>query len=55
MLWRAMRASEWDIYPDDWSAEQVQAALRGVPPTWTDTGEPLLVPYDVDGVERFGT
>jgi hypothetical protein len=27
-------ASEWDIYPDEWSEEQLAAALNGVPPTF---------------------
>lgn len=26
--------SEWDIYPDEWTARQVTEALAGAPPRW---------------------
>lgn len=33
-LYRAMRASRWDVYPDDWEPRQVLEALRGIAPEW---------------------
>ncbi len=35
-IYRAMFASGWDIYPDQWSAEQVEDALRGEVPKFED-------------------
>jgi hypothetical protein len=32
----AWTASGWDIFPDQWTARQVQEALQGTPPKWTD-------------------
>lgn len=31
-LWRAMRASGWDISPDQWTDKQLKQALRGIAP-----------------------
>jgi hypothetical protein len=39
-IYRAMFASGWDYYPDQWSEEQVQAALRGIAPSWDDAEQP---------------
>lgn len=40
-LHKAWMLSEWDISPDRWTTEQVQAALLGTPPRWDDNGSPL--------------
>ncbi len=41
-LCRACWASEWDITPDRWTEDQVQAALKGEVPRWEDCGKPVL-------------
>lgn len=33
---RAWLASEWDISPDEWHEEQVQDALKGIPPKFCE-------------------
>lgn len=33
--------SEWDFYPDQWTARQVREALAGKPPRWNDDETPL--------------
>lgn len=41
---RALWASEWDILPDAWTAQQVQAAIdHGTVPTWSDGEHALAV------------
>lgn len=40
-IYRMHLASEWDIYPDDWTSRQVREALKGKPPRWTDDERPL--------------
>lgn len=37
---RMLLASEWDIYPDQWTRRQVREALKGRPPTWDDQERP---------------
>ncbi len=39
-----MQKSEWDIYPDAWTARQVKEALKGVVPQWTDEQTPKFTP-----------
>jgi hypothetical protein len=39
-LARACWASEWDFTPDQWTEEQVQAALKGEVPRWNDDESP---------------
>lgn len=34
LIWRAWRASDWDIYPDQWEDRQIEEALEGTPPQW---------------------
>lgn len=37
--------SKWDIYPDDWSKEQIKAALEnGTSPDWIETSSRRLIP-----------
>lgn len=38
---RAFLASEWDFYPDQWTARQVREALKGKPPRWDDNEKPV--------------
>lgn len=34
--------SEWDFYPDQWTARQVKEALAGKPPSWNrETEKPV--------------
>ena len=46
---RMLLASEWDIYPDQWTARQVKEALKGRPPTWDDQERPT---YDAPKPRR---
>jgi len=40
-IYRAHLASDWDIYPDQWSAAQLRAAIEhGEPPRFQDDGTP---------------
>lgn len=42
-LWRAWRASEWDIYPDQWSARQLRDAIcLGKPPRFNADDSPAV-------------
>jgi hypothetical protein len=41
-LYDAYSACGWDITPDEWSVEQVSAALKGIVPRWESEGVPLL-------------
>ena len=36
---RMLLASEWDIYPDQWTDRQVREALKGIPPQWDKATE----------------
>lgn len=36
LLGRALLASEWDIYPDEWTERQIREALGGKPPKWRE-------------------
>lgn len=38
---RMWDASAWDIYPDDWTTEQLGDALVGIPPRWTHNEVPV--------------
>jgi hypothetical protein len=40
-IYRMQLASEWDFYPDQWTARQVREALAGKVPRWTDDEKPL--------------
>ncbi len=40
-IYKAMLASGWDFYPDQWTESQVQAALRGVVPKWDADERPI--------------
>lgn len=40
---RAWMLSEWDIYPDSWTARQVREALKGLPPQWDNDEKPVYV------------
>lgn len=40
-IYRAYKASGWDITPDEWTQKQVDHALRkGRAPSWDDNGNP---------------
>jgi hypothetical protein len=39
-IYSAMLASDWDFYPDTWTARQVREALRGFPPKWNGDEQP---------------
>lgn len=44
-LHRAMLASGWDFYPDrDWTARQIDEALRGIVPMWDSDERPIFPP-----------
>lgn len=38
-LFRAWRASDWDLFPDTWTGEQVHRALTGQTPDWSGETE----------------
>lgn len=38
-IYRAHLLAEWDLSPDQWSPRQVQEAIRGIVPRWTDDGQ----------------
>lgn len=40
-IYRAHKASGWDIYPDQWTIDQLEAACLGVVPDWDDDGKPI--------------
>ncbi len=40
-IWRAWRACEFDIYPDQWSKRQVKEALRGIVPRFDSNEKPV--------------
>jgi len=40
-LWRMWLATEADVYPDEWTAAQVTAALAGVVPRWDAQEHPI--------------
>ena len=40
-LGRMLLASDWDIYPDQWTARQVKQALRGWPPHFDENEKPV--------------
>lgn len=40
-VYDAYRASDWDIAPDRWTAEQLGDALRGLIPQWNADIEPI--------------
>lgn len=41
-LYKAYKASEWDIPPDQWTEFQVRAALKyGTPPEWDENENPI--------------
>lgn len=40
-IYRAYRASGWDIFPDRWAWRQVEEALRGIPPQWDKDEQPI--------------
>ncbi len=45
-LWRAWRACGWDYFPDQWTREQVRAAIyRGVVPEFSDPNHPTVRRY----------
>lgn len=40
---RAHQACGWDIFPDNWHPEQVEAAAcRGIVPRWDENERPIL-------------
>lgn len=41
-IWEACLASEFDMYPDQWTPAQVRAALRGWVPAWDEDGKPIM-------------
>lgn len=41
---RAMRASKWDIYPDQWEERQVSEALQGTVPDWEEDDNGEVIP-----------
>lgn len=34
LIFRAWKASKWDIFPDQWEDRQVDEALEGIVPAW---------------------
>jgi hypothetical protein len=51
-------ASDWDIFPDDWTRHQIKAAICGVPPTFDrETENPIEEPsaYQYDVCMRYVT
>lgn len=38
---RMLILSEWEIYPDQWSARQVREALNGTPPQFDENERPV--------------
>jgi hypothetical protein len=59
-IYSAHLAAEWDLYPDQWTIDQLRAAaFFGEVPRWTLNGEPLPPVDRVEGelrrfAERFG-
>lgn len=44
-IWRAWRACDWDIYPDQWSARQLlEATTQRIVPRWTPDEQPDYSP-----------
>ena len=37
LIARACWASDWDVFPDQWTKEQVERALKGEPPKFEET------------------
>jgi len=49
-LWQVSQLCEWDYYPDQWSAEQVEAALGdGAVPTFDENDDERRFHYPEDG------
>lgn len=42
---RMLVASEWEVFPDQWTKRQVKEALAGKPPQWRVVGGRLVAKY----------
>ena len=48
-IYAAWEASEWDFYPDCWTADQVAGALVGIVPQWDENEKPIQLDKASEG------